>query len=132
MIRQTLALYALIIDGKRFDLLHHVFHENVWANYSALIGVFHPLGVLQEGLETALREVTSQHLLGEVGVVVVDEGDRGGDGNANANRNGWARSATYFTASHFGTGEFYGEVRDDSITLHHITLRLAGPRFRAQ
>ncbi|KAI9743546.1 MAG: hypothetical protein M1818_002860 [Claussenomyces sp. TS43310] len=96
-IQQTLSTYAFIIDGKQYEQLGRVFHDNVWANYSALIGSFHPLSVLQVGLRRSLAQVTSQHALASPLIHVADDGRT-------------ARSATYFTASHFGIGEFYGQA----------------------
>ena len=97
-IQQTLNLYPFLVDGKQWDRLDMVFHENVWANYSALIGAFHPLSVLQEGLQRSTAQITTQHAL-STQLIDVDVGGT------------TARSATYFTASHFGTGKFYGQVR---------------------
>lgn len=97
-IQQTLSLYPFLVDGKQWDRLDMVFHDNVWANYSALIGAFHPLSVLQEGLKKSTAQITTQHAL-STQLIDVDVGGT------------TARSATYFTASHFGTGKFYGQVR---------------------
>jgi hypothetical protein len=97
-IQQTLALYAFIVDGKQWDQLDMVFYDNVWANYSALIGVFHPLSALRAGLKTSVAQVTTQHALTTMLIDVSENGTT-------------ARSATQFTASHWGTGDFYGEVR---------------------
>lgn len=96
-IQQTLSLYPFLVDGKQWDHLDMVFHENVWANYSALIGAFHPLSVLQEGLRKATAQITTQHALSTQLIDIDGEGIT-------------ARSATYFTASHFGIGDFYGQV----------------------
>lgn len=112
-IQQTLSLYAFIVDGKQFDKLDMIFHENVWANYSALIGVFHPLDALKAGLERATAPVTTQHALTTQLVDVAKDGST-------------ARSATQFTASHFGIGNFYGEVRTQirDFILFCICLRI--------
>ncbi len=67
------------------------------ANYSAPIGVVRGLGGVEGALESSLEKVGTQHAL-STGVVEVDEG--GGRG----------RSVTYYTASHFGRGDFEGEV----------------------
>lgn len=97
-IQQTLNMYPFIIDGKQWDMLSIVFYEDVWANYSALIGAFHPLSVLKEGLENAVSAATTMHLLGTQLIDVHESGEE-------------ATSATYFYASHFGTGERFGQVR---------------------
>lgn len=96
-IHQTLSLYPFLIDGKQFDHLDLVFHENVWANYSAL-GVFQPLSALEVALRKSLAPVNTHHALATQLVDI----NKGGS---------TARSATYFTATHFGTGKFYSQVR---------------------
>lgn len=96
-IRQTMNMYPFLVDGKQFDKLGLVFHENIWANYSALIGAFHPLSVLKAGLEKVVEAITTQHLLGTQLIDVADDGNT-------------ARSATMFYASHFGTGDLWGQV----------------------
>ena len=98
-IRQTLSLYPFLVDGKQWDKLGLVFHDNVWANYSALIGAFHPLSVLKAGLRDSVAAVTTQHLLGTQVIDVAKDGNTG-------------RSVTMFYASHFGTGELFGQVRE--------------------
>lgn len=96
-IHQTLNLYPFLIDGKQYDHLDLVFHENVWANYSGL-GVLHPLSVLEAGLKNSLAPVTTQHALTSQ-LIHIHEGGT------------IARSATHFTATHFGIGHFYSQVR---------------------
>lgn len=95
-IHQTLNLYPFLIDGKQYDHLDLVFHENVWANYSG-VGVLHPLSVLEVGLRNSLAPVTTQHALTSQ-LLHIHEGGT------------IARSATYYTATHFGTGDFYNQV----------------------
>ena len=97
-IQQTLSLYPFLIDGKQWDYLDLVFHENVWTNYSGLPGPLQPLAALQEALRKVLTRVTTQHALSTQLIDVDGEGTT-------------ARSATYFTASHFGIGDFYGQVQ---------------------
>jgi len=96
-IQQTLGLYAFIVDGKQWDQLDMVFYDDVWANYSALIGVFHPLSALKAGLRTSVAQVTTQHALTTMLIDISEDGTT-------------ARSATQFTASHWGTRDFYGEA----------------------
>lgn len=110
-IQQTLSLYAFLIDGKQFEKLDMVFHENVWANYSSLIGIFHPLYVLKAGLQRSIAAVTTQHALATQMVDVAKNGTT-------------AQSATYFTASHFGTGDFYGQVRTTKMGFYFLVLIL--------
>ncbi|MCJ1270666.1 hypothetical protein MMC22_010563 [Lobaria immixta] len=94
-IHQTLSLYPFLIDGKQFDHLDLVFHENVWANYSGL-GAFQPLSTLEVVLRNALAPVNTQHALATQLIQIHEGGTT-------------ARSATYYTATHFGTGPFYGQ-----------------------
>ncbi|PGH13472.1 hypothetical protein AJ79_03602 [Helicocarpus griseus UAMH5409] len=96
-IQQTMSLYAVLVDGKQFDKLDLVFHNDVWANYSALLGVLHPLSALKTGLQRSVSAVMTQHALTTQLVDVAKNGTS-------------ARSATYFTASHFGTEDFYGQT----------------------
>lgn len=97
-IQQTLSLYPFLVDGKQWDHLDLVFHENVWANYSAPLDALYPLSVVKEGLKKALAQVRTQHALSTQLLEIDGEGTT-------------ARSATYFTATHFGIGDFYGQVK---------------------
>jgi hypothetical protein len=58
-IQQNLNLYTMLVNARRWDALDLVFHENVWANYSSLIGTFHPLSDLQNGLQKSGLRVIS-------------------------------------------------------------------------
>lgn len=97
-IRNTLALYPLSIDSKNFAALDRVFTCDVVANYSAPLNVIIGLSHLQEVLSESLFHVTTQHSFATQAIDVPDEG-------------GEAKSLTYFTATHFGQGDFSGQVR---------------------
>jgi len=96
-IRNTLAHYPLAIDGKNFDALDLVFTEDAVANYSAPLNVLRGLSQIQFVLKQSLAPVLSQHAYGTQ-VIEILEGSRS------------ARSVTYFTASHFGRGNKFGDV----------------------
>ena len=96
-IRDTLSLYPLAIDGKNFAALDLVFTPDVVANYSPPLNVLTPLANVITALNESLRPVTTQHLLG---TQIIDVRPGACE----------ARSLTYYTASHFGTRDFYGEV----------------------
>jgi len=95
-ILNTLSLYPLAIDGKNFPALSLVFAPNVIANFSAPVGVLTPLPAVQKGLEQILAPVDSQHSYGTQIVDVLDDCH--------------VRSVSYFTASQFGKGKYYGQV----------------------
>ncbi|KAJ7738400.1 hypothetical protein B0H16DRAFT_1214683, partial [Mycena metata] len=95
-IRNTLSLYPLIIDGKAFDHLDLVFTQDVYANYSAPLGVINGTDALGVVLQQSLAPVDSQHLLGTCVVQFLVDVD--------------ARTVTYFQVSHFGKGLFSGQV----------------------
>lgn len=97
-IHNTLALYPLSIDSKNFDALDRVFTCDVVANYSAPLNVITGLSHLQAVLNQSLFYVTTQHSFATQVIDVLD-GDRE------------AKSLTYFTATHFGQGDFSGQVR---------------------
>ena len=93
----TLALYPLAVDGGNFSALSLVFTENVVADYPvAGLGILTPLSVLEQGLAAASANTTSQHAYGTQIVEITGEGQ--------------AKSSTYFTATLFGKGKYYGEV----------------------
>lgn len=96
-IRNTLAHYPLAIDGKNFDALDRVFTADAVANYSAPIYIVTGLPAIKTTLEQALRPVLSQHSYGTQ-VIEIEKDER------------TARSVTYYTASHFGTGNKTGKV----------------------
>ncbi|KAL2036727.1 hypothetical protein N7G274_010522 [Stereocaulon virgatum] len=95
-ILNTLSLYPLAVDGKAFSTLSLVFTDNVVANYSAPIGVVSGLSNISAVIESSLAPVDTQHSYGTQ-VLEILGNDR-------------ARSLSYFAASHFGRGSYYGEV----------------------
>ncbi|KAL9068483.1 MAG: hypothetical protein Q9161_006131 [Pseudevernia consocians] len=96
-IRNTLAHYPLAIDGKNFAALNLVFTQDVVANYSEPLGVLTGLSSLMSTLETSLSSVRTQHAF-STQLIEILEGESK------------ARSLTYYTASHFGQGDYYGQV----------------------
>lgn len=93
----TLALYPLAVDGGNFSALSLVFTEDVLADYPvAGIGLLTPLSVLEQALAAASANTHSQHAYGTQIVEITGEGQ--------------AKSLTYFTATLFGKGVYYGEV----------------------
>ena len=93
----TLALYPLAVDGRNFSALSLVFTQDVVADYPiAGLGVLTPLSVLEQGLAAASANTNSQHAYGTQIVEIMEEGQ--------------AKSSTYFTATLFGKGKYYGEV----------------------
>lgn len=97
-IHNTLALYPLSIDSKNYTALSRVFTCDVVANYSAPLNVVTGLSHLQAVLSESLFYVSTQH---SFATQVIDVFDGGRE----------AKSLTYFTATHFGQGDFYGQVR---------------------
>jgi hypothetical protein len=87
-IRQTLAIYALAIDGRNFQALTKVFATNARANYSdpigVLVGVQNIISTLAPGL---LEFASTQHFLGTQYIDICSLTT--------------AVSVTYFQASHF-------------------------------
>ena len=93
----TLALYPLAVDGGNFSALSLVFTEDVGAYYPAGgLGLLTSLSVLEQGIAAASANTNSQHLYGTQIVEITGEGQ--------------AKSLTYFTATLFGNGIYYGEV----------------------
>ncbi|MCJ1377153.1 hypothetical protein MMC17_000245 [Xylographa soralifera] len=97
-LQQTLALYPLAIDGKNFAALSAVFMQNVVANYSTPLNVLYGLEAVEAALQAALAPVSTQHALSTFSVQHLDL------------ETGTAGTVQYYTASHFGMGEYYGEV----------------------
>lgn len=95
-IRATLALYPLAIDGKNFESLSLIFAPDAVANYSAPLNALTPLSTIQSVLETSLNPVTTQHSFGTQLIDVLSYDS--------------AFSVTYYTATHFGRGEFEGKT----------------------
>ncbi|OBT61026.1 hypothetical protein VE03_09626 [Pseudogymnoascus sp. 23342-1-I1] len=95
-IRATLSLYPLAIDGKNFGSLSLIFAEDAVANYSAPLNVLSPLSTIQSVLEASLKPVTTQHSFGTQLIDVLSRDE--------------AFSVTYYTATHFGRGEFEGRT----------------------
>ena len=93
----TLALYPLAVDGGNFSALSLVFTEDIVADYPVGgLGLLTPLSVLEQGLAAASANTNSQHAYGTQIVEITGEGQ--------------AKSLTYFTATLFGKGIYYGEV----------------------
>ncbi|GME64943.1 hypothetical protein M1818_002860 [Neofusicoccum parvum] len=95
-IQRTLNLYPFAIDGKQYDLLDEIFFPSAWSNYSALMGAFDSLPALKTGLRDILAKVNTQHGLTSQLIEVAKGGTT-------------ARTATYFSAMHFGTGAYAGQ-----------------------
>jgi len=95
-IRNTLAHYPLAIDGKNFPSLSLVFATDAAADYAAPLGVLTPLSTIEAELEAALAPVTTQHLFGTQVIDILSPIS--------------AFSLTYYTATHFGVGVYYGEI----------------------
>lgn len=95
-IRNAMAHYPLALDGKNFAALSLVFAANAVANYSDPLGVLSPLTAIEAVLSASLKPVTTQHLLGTQVIDVLSPTT--------------AFSVTYFEATHFGKGEFTGEI----------------------
>ena len=97
-IRNTLSHYPLAVDGKDFPAFSLVFTQDVVANYSAPLGVLTGLASLISTVEASLAPVRTQHALSTEVIEILEGGVA-------------ARSLTYFTATHFGVGVHYGQVR---------------------
>ncbi|KAJ7888565.1 hypothetical protein B0H14DRAFT_2692997 [Mycena olivaceomarginata] len=96
LIRTTLGHYPLSIDGKNFEALALVFAADAVANYSAPLNVLTPLATIRAVLASSLEKVTTQHALSTQVIEVLSESE--------------AFSVTYYTATHFGTGVYEGEI----------------------
>jgi len=127
-LQQTLALYPLAIDGKNFTALSAVFAQNVVANYSAPLNVLYGLDAVEAALQAALAPVNTQHALSTFSVQHL---------NSEA---GTADTVQYYTASHFGMGDYYGQVvyaygkyvdqwafRDEGWRIENRVLEYMGP-----
>jgi hypothetical protein len=89
-IRQVMALYALAIDGRSFEILRKVFGPDVRANYSDPIGVLEGVQAIIDTLAPDLNTfISTQHHLGTQYIHICDADN--------------AVSVTYFQASHFFT-----------------------------
>ena len=108
-IRNTLALYPFAIDGKNFAALHRVFTYDVIANYSAPLNVITGLSNLQSVLNASLFYVTTQHSFTTQAIDVLGEGCE-------------AKSVTYFTATHFGQRDYYGQVSASGNNIHCMII----------
>jgi SnoaL-like domain len=98
-IRNTLSIYPLAVDGKNFSAPNRVFTEDVIADFPEPTGVASGLANVEKILETALEAVSWQHLLGTQVIGLGWEGPC------------TAGTLTYFAASHFGKGDWKGQVR---------------------
>lgn len=108
-IRQTVALYPLAIDGKNFAALSLVFTPDVVANYSAPLNVLTGLSTVQATLKQSLMYTDTQHSYGTQVIEVLEGGCT-------------AKSVTYFTATHFGKGKYYGQVCQGMVFLGFPTF----------
>jgi hypothetical protein len=89
-IRQSLALYALAIDGRNYEVLRKVFTPNARANYSDPIGVLNGVQAIIDTLAPSLSTfVSTQHHLGTQLIHVCGLSS--------------AVSVTYFQATHWFT-----------------------------
>jgi hypothetical protein len=95
-IRNTLSLYPLAIDGKNFPALGLVFATNAVANYFTPLNVLTPLSTIESALEASLAPVTTQNSFGTQVIDVLSPNT--------------AVSVTYYTATHFGMGQFAGQI----------------------
>ena len=96
-IRFTVALYAFAIDGKDFESLDLVFTDDAVANFSAPIGVVTSLSAIKSVVQKTLAYVHTQHKLS---TQIIDISPNGCQ----------AKSVTYLDASHFGQGNYTGQV----------------------
>ncbi|OJD35245.1 ethyl tert-butyl ether degradation protein [Diplodia corticola] len=100
-IKQTLTLYALAIDGRDFSALDRVFAPGASAHYGPPIGRVAGREAIEATLPPLLTVYAgTQHVLGTVGVVLCQGGEREGDGEGEEKEG--AVSVAYFTATHFG------------------------------
>ena len=67
------------------------------ANFSAPLGVLNGLPAVISTLNATLFPVNSQHALSTTVIELAEDAET-------------AKSVTYFTASQFGMGEYYGQV----------------------
>jgi hypothetical protein len=89
-IRQTLALYALAIDGRNYEVLRKVFTNNARANYSDPIGELNGVQAIIDTLAPSLSTfVSTQHHLGTQLIHICGLTS--------------AVSVTYFQATHYFT-----------------------------
>jgi hypothetical protein len=107
-IRQTLSLYAYIIDARAYDSLSDIFTATAVANYPAPVGIMNGLETIKTTLSANLAQFPgTQHLLGTQNIRLCNDKK--------------AVSVTYFRAAHFlarnGTGAPL-DVADDSSMLY--------------
>jgi hypothetical protein len=89
-IRRTLALYALAIDGRNYEVLRKVFTTDARANYSDPIGVLNGVQAIIDNLAPGLSMfVSTQHHLGTQLIHICSLTS--------------AVSVTYFQATHYFT-----------------------------
>ena len=73
-IRQTLTLYAYVVDGRDFNSLSEVFASYAIANYSAPLGILNGSQAIVSTLTTALAQFAgTQHLLGSQSIRLCDK-----------------------------------------------------------
>ncbi|UPX16701.1 uncharacterized protein EKO05_0007089 [Ascochyta rabiei] len=98
-IRQTLSLYAYVIDARDFDSLSDVFTTDAIANYSAPLGVLNGIESITTTLSASLAQFPgTQHLLGSQTIRLCNKTE--------------AISATYLRAAHFLQRNVTGGVLD--------------------
>ncbi|KAF5856718.1 hypothetical protein ETB97_007001 [Aspergillus alliaceus] len=96
-IQQTLSLYPFIIDSGEWDQLGRVLHPDIWANYSSYVGILQGIDNVEAALKRALAHVTSQHALSTQVIDVAPDGLT-------------AHSLTYYLATHWGKGKYFGQA----------------------
>lgn len=96
-IRNKVALYAFIVDGKQWDTLGNVFASNAVANYSTPLYILSGLDNITATLNQSMQKVSvSQHQIGSQFIEIVDS------------RN--AYSVSYYTSTQFGAGDYANEA----------------------
>ncbi|KAG8627194.1 hypothetical protein KVT40_004677 [Elsinoe batatas] len=106
-IKNTLSLYCVALDTKDYDLLHEVFTEDVEAFYP--FASMRGISELSNRIGRRLAPATSQHALTTQHINFppsqpTTKKRSGGKGPTSAS------VMTYFTATHFGKGEWVGRT----------------------
>ncbi|EME38398.1 hypothetical protein DOTSEDRAFT_57502 [Dothistroma septosporum NZE10] len=93
-IRNTIATYCIALDTKDFQLLRHVFVEDVDAVYPfwQIKGVQN----VADAIQKRLSPTTTQHALTTQIIEIAEDGND-------------AQVTTYFTGTHFGQGRWKGQ-----------------------
>ncbi|OCK76565.1 hypothetical protein K432DRAFT_385357 [Lepidopterella palustris CBS 459.81] len=95
-IQNVLSRYCIALDTKDFDLLSEVFTPNVDAKYPFPGGDMKGLEAVQSTIRGRLGRIATQHCLTTQVIAFNDSRS--------------ASATTYFTGSHFGQGEYEGQV----------------------